>query len=661
MAPGPTDLTTGDLCTDGNHVKRTTEAEGLETQDREWRARPLLARLARLTILAVPFIAVTATAWKLNSLLGEPATLLEAVARWAALSVVSTLALVSIDRVARQYLPLSTLLQLSVVFPDQAPSRFKMALRKGTAKNLAREVAELENASAQEAAEYLLQVVGRLTAHDRLTRGHTERVRAYADLVAVEMGFTPEERMKLQWAGLLHDIGKLTVPTEVLNKSTRLSDREWSRLQTHPAEGWKMVQPMRAWLGEWARGTRDHHERWDGGGYPRGIKGHEISRAGRVIAVVDAFDVMTTVRAYKTAMTHDAARSELASCSGAQFDPEVVRAFLSASLVPKQRGKVGTWLANSPVALQFSGAANVPAAVTSAVAVALAAATVVVPLIDTEPEEFAAERIVEDRPGLPTVTSPITLTVAPSSTTTTTTTTTLLPSTTLPPTTAPVTTTTAAAPPPTRPPATTTSPSPTTTTTEAVVLEIPTTTTTTTTIPPSTFDGGYLGAGSGGSSFGLVSTVSGSGATNWDSGANADPGFTLTSGPSGLVELDAANVTTWVLPIAAETRLSGNASLRMYVATPDFGTDSLAGVVAGISSCPSLFGGCTTIGSGQIVFSQEPFGADFGVVTIDFGSVDHTLAEGEHLVVSMTVPLSMPTDTWIAFGTADYPSRFRLT
>ncbi len=657
MAPGPTDLTTGDLCTDGNHVKRTTGANDLETQDREWRARPLLALLARLTILAVPFIAVTASAWKLNGLLGEPATLVEAVARWAALSVVSTLALVSIDRAARQYLPLSTLLQLSVVFPDQAPSRFKMALRRGTAKNLAREVAELEHASAQEAAEYLLQVVGRLTAHDRLTRGHTERVRAYADLVAVEMGFTAEERMKLQWAGLLHDIGKLTVPTEILNKSTRLSDREWSRLQTHPAEGWKMVQPMRSWLGEWARGTRDHHERWDGGGYPRGIKGHEISRAGRIIAVVDAFDVMTTVRAYKTAMSHDAARSELASCSGAQFDPEVVRAFLSASLVPKQRGKVGTWLANSPVALQFSGAANVPAAVTSAVAAVLAAATVVVPIIDGGPDEYAAERIVEDAPDLPAVTAPITVTPPPSSTTTTTTTT--LP---VPPTTATATTTTVA-PPPIRPPATTTTPPSTIppTTTEASVLEIPTTTTTTTTLPPSTFDGGYLGPGSGGSTFGLVNTVGGSGATNWDSGANADPGFTLTSGPSGLIELDAANVTTWVLPVTTETRVSGNASLRMYVATPDFSTDSLAGVTAGISSCPSLFADCTTIGSGQTVFSQEPFGTDFGVVTIEFGAVDHTLAAGEHLVVSMTVPQSMPTDTWIAFGTADYPSRFRLT
>lgn len=633
-------------------METETESTVVDTTGREWRTRPLLARVARIAILALPFLTVTAIAWELNHLLGEPASLIEAVARWAALSLVSTLALVSIDRAARQYLPLSTLLQLAIIFPDEAPSRFKMALRRGTAKHLAREVAELEHATAQEAAEYLLHIVGKLTAHDRLTRGHTERVRAYADLVAVELGLTELERTKLQWAGLLHDIGKLTVPAEILNKSTRLSDREWSRLQSHPAEGWKMVQPMRTWLGEWARGTRDHHERWDGGGYPRGIKGHEISRAGRIIAVVDAFDVMTTVRAYKTAMTHDEARAELAACAGTHFDPEVVRAFLAASLAPTHRRKVGTWFANSPIAAQFSGAANIPAAATSALAAALAATTVVLPMIGPGPQDVAAERVVEDvvadgvDEAAPSTTDAPVTTVRPTTTTSTTTT---LPA----PASAPSTTRRpdVGAVPPTVPPPTTTG---------AVLTEVPTTTTTTTTLPPSTFEGGYLGAGNGGAPFGLVSTVGGAGATNWDSGANADPGLTLTSGPTGLIELDAPNVVAWVLPIDEATRVAGTASLRLHVATPGFTTDSLGGVAAGLSDCASLLASCTTIGAGQMIFSQETFGNDFGAVTIDFGAVDHTLAPGHHLVVSMTVPQSMATDTWIAFGTVDYPSRFRL-
>ncbi len=99
-------------------------------------------------------------------------------ARWAVLSVVSTFALVGIDRAARLLLPLTTLPQLSIVFPDQAPSRMKIALRRGTAKHLAHEVAVLEDATAQEAAEYLLRVVAELTAHDQLTRGRCERDRS---------------------------------------------------------------------------------------------------------------------------------------------------------------------------------------------------------------------------------------------------------------------------------------------------------------------------------------------------------------------------------------------------------------------------------------------------------------------------------------------------
>ncbi|MEQ8843033.1 MAG: HD-GYP domain-containing protein [Acidimicrobiales bacterium] len=639
-----------------------------ETAEREWTGRPVLARVVRVLVLAVPFVAVTAGAWRLNRQLGLPASLIEATARWAVLSVISTMVLIAIDRAARRHLPLSTLLQLSIVFPDHAPSRFKMALRRGTTKQLAQEVASLDNDSAQEAAECMMQIVSRLTAHDRLTRGHTERVRAYTDLIAAEMELLPEERLKLQWAALLHDIGKLTVPSDVLNKRAKLSDREWKRLQTHPAEGWKMVQPMRGWLGEWARGARDHHERWDGTGYPRGTNGTEISRAGRIISVADAFDVMTSVRAYKTAMDHDDARAELAACAGTQFDPDVVRAFLSASLVPKNRGRIGAWLANSPVAVQASGAASVPAAATSAVAALFAATSVMLPAMDTQPDQAAAERVVEEVTTTTTSvddvvtttvvpTTPTTTTADTTSTTVTVTTTTSPPRTTVRPATPaiaavptiPVTPTTAAPP-----PSTTAAPP---TTTEA---PIESTTTTTTTLAPSTFAGGFLGGGSG-SPRALVGSVSGSGATNWDSAANTDPGITLTSGPSGLAELDAAHVAAWSLPIAADTRLVGTGSLRLHVATPDFATGPPGGLAAGISDCASGLSSCTTIASGQVIFTQDSFGADFGVATVNFGAIDYTVPAGHSLVVSMTVPQAMANDTWLAFGTADHPSQFRLT
>ena len=116
-------------------MEMAPESTEVDVSSREWRTRPGLARAVRIAILAIPFVGVTFAAWQFNQLLGDPATLIEAVARWAALSVVSTLALISIDRSARQFLPLSTLLQLSIVFPDHAPSRFKMALRRGTARH----------------------------------------------------------------------------------------------------------------------------------------------------------------------------------------------------------------------------------------------------------------------------------------------------------------------------------------------------------------------------------------------------------------------------------------------------------------------------------------------------------------------------------------------
>lgn len=630
-------------------VDETSSADPLAT--RTWRSRPGLARLARLSIIGVPFLLVLFAAWRINRALGPPAALVEALARWAVLSVLSTLALISIDRVAKQFLPLNTLLRLAIVFPDQAPSRFKLALRQGSTKHLAAEVASLEDASAQEAAEALLKIVGQLTAHDRLTRGHTERVRAYADLVAEEMGLNEEERIRLQWAGLLHDVGKITVPTEVLNKAEGLTSREWSRLQSHPNEGWKLVTPMKAWLGEWARSTRDHHERWDGQGYPRGLKGAEISRAGRIIGVVDAFDVMTTVRAYKSAMSHEEARAELATHAGTQFDPEVVRAFLAVSLAPQRTSRFGSWLANSPVFLQATSVAQVPAALTSAAAVALAATAVIPPVLNNEPAEQSAERIVvDDPPPLSTTTTIEVTSTSTSTTTSTTSTTTLAPSSTVAP------TTTAPRPRPTTPPPAPTAAPTTTTAAPPVVVSV----TTTTTLAPSTFDGGYLGAGGGGSTFGLVSSVNGAGALNWDSGDNADPGLTLRSGPGGLAEIDSPEVQAWSIAVADDTLLQGQASLRLYVATAGFTTDALGGVTAGIVDCANGTTSCTTIGSGSHIFPQTDFGTDFGVITINLGAIDYTVPAGHTLLVSMTKPQNTTVDTWLAFGTSTYPSQFRL-
>lgn len=124
------------------------------------------------------------------------------------------------------------------------------------------------------------------------------------------------------------------MPEEILNKPGAPDEAEWSAIRRHPDEGRKLVEPLAGWLGPWARAVEDHHERWDGGGYPRGIHGPEISLGGRILAIADAYEVMTAARPYRRPLRPDVARRELVDGAGIQFDPDLVRGFLNASLGP---------------------------------------------------------------------------------------------------------------------------------------------------------------------------------------------------------------------------------------------------------------------------------------------------------------------------------------
>ena len=140
------------------------------------------------------------------------------------------------------------------------------------------------------------------------------------------------------------------MPTEILTKPGRPTDPEWEVLRRHPEYGDALVAPLRGWLTDWADAVAQHHERWDGQGYPRGLAGEEISLAARIVAVADAFDVITSVRSYKPGFASPAAREEIAACAGSQFDPRVVRAFLNVSL-GRLRLVMGplSWLAHAPI------------------------------------------------------------------------------------------------------------------------------------------------------------------------------------------------------------------------------------------------------------------------------------------------------------------------
>ncbi|MGZ9005306.1 MAG: HD-GYP domain-containing protein, partial [Burkholderiales bacterium] len=313
------------------------------------------ARLIRVAALVAPIAASIAFVALVSKVFPAP---LESfwlyLAWWVVLTGAATLVLIAVDRVARRLLPLAVLFKLSLVFPDHAPSRFRTALSSRSVGTLEERVAAAKagqaGATPVEAAQELLALVAALDTHDPLTRGHSDRVRAYAQMIAEEMHLSSEEVDLLNWAALLHDIGKLDVPTEILAKKGRPTDDEWAILRRHPEFGGEIVKPLRSWLGDWTDAVTQHHERWDGKGYPRGTSGDQIALAGRIVAIADVFDVITSARSYKDASDALAGREEIARCAGAEFDPKVVRAFLGISL-GRLRFAMGplSWLSHAPL------------------------------------------------------------------------------------------------------------------------------------------------------------------------------------------------------------------------------------------------------------------------------------------------------------------------
>lgn len=153
---------------------------------------------------------------------------------------------------------------------------------------------------------------------------HSETVGRYAEMMARELGLSAQLTARVRLAGLLHDIGKVGVPDSILHKPGRLTDEELAVIRRHPELGAQMLShPSLADVREW---VATHHEQPDGNGYPRGLKGEEVTLQARIIAVADAYEAMTSERSYRGAMDHIAARKELERCAGTQFDARVVRA-----------------------------------------------------------------------------------------------------------------------------------------------------------------------------------------------------------------------------------------------------------------------------------------------------------------------------------------------
>jgi HD-GYP domain-containing protein (c-di-GMP phosphodiesterase class II) len=171
-----------------------------------------------------------------------------------------------------------------------------------------------------------------LESRDRETEGHALRVVAYTARLAQQAGLDRQQLQPLLRGALLHDVGKIGVPDSILNKAGPLTDGEWKEMRRHPLIGAQMLQEI-PFLADALPVVRHHHERFDGSGYPHGLKGEAIPLGARIFSVVDTFDAITSDRPYRTARSVSEARAEIMRCAGTQFDPSVVEAFLA---VPEQ-------------------------------------------------------------------------------------------------------------------------------------------------------------------------------------------------------------------------------------------------------------------------------------------------------------------------------------
>jgi len=165
-----------------------------------------------------------------------------------------------------------------------------------------------------------------IESRDSYTAAHSGRVVALAERMAHELGCSDQEVEDIRWGARLHDIGKIGVSDALLRKPTMLTEQEWTVMRQHPVLGEKILASAERMRGA-AKLVRHHQERWDGSGYPDGLKGEAIPLGARILAVVDAYGAITEARPYKSARTHADAVDEIRRCAASQFDPNVVDVF----------------------------------------------------------------------------------------------------------------------------------------------------------------------------------------------------------------------------------------------------------------------------------------------------------------------------------------------
>ncbi|MCQ2517596.1 MAG: HD-GYP domain-containing protein [Lachnospiraceae bacterium] len=166
-----------------------------------------------------------------------------------------------------------------------------------------------------------------IDAKDKYTNGHSSRVAKYSKIIAEKVGMSEEMQDSIFYIALLHDVGKIGIPDTIINKPDKLSDQEYEVVKKHPVIGYDILKEIEELPGI-AIGARSHHERYDGKGYPDGLKGEEIPEIARIIAVADAYDAMTSNRSYRKLLEQKVVREEIVKGKGTQFDPKFAEVML---------------------------------------------------------------------------------------------------------------------------------------------------------------------------------------------------------------------------------------------------------------------------------------------------------------------------------------------
>ena len=208
------------------------------------------------------------------------------------------------------------------------PEELKIAVENGISKySMASNNKVFYNELRELFYKTIRAISNALDTKDSYTNGHSLRVTLYSMILAKELNLDDAYMEDIEIAGLLHDIGKIAMPKSILCKNGKLTDEEFLVMKSHPVRGEKIVINIKKlqMISEWIKA---HHEKWDGTGYPDGLRGTQIPLPGRIIALADTYDAMTSTRPYRTALSHEVAISEIKRCSGTQFDPELAELFI---------------------------------------------------------------------------------------------------------------------------------------------------------------------------------------------------------------------------------------------------------------------------------------------------------------------------------------------